>query len=295
MFEKSLKVLLIEDSPMEVRRVRATLDHLRLGHLNLEWADDLTQGLDRLSAERMDAVLLDLSLPGCHALEALERVRAHAPGVPVVVLADHADDESLAIDAVRRGAQDYLIKGHFGGDLLQRVLRYAVERNQLQQALRSLSLVDELTALYNRYGFVTLAEPQLKLTFRNRKGLFLFVIELDSAQELGDAFGQEEVDAALVHSADILRESFRTSDLLARLNRNQFMVLAPDAAADSAEIMASRFDENVAAYNTGKESSRQLVFSVGIASFDPTTVFSLDGLMALAYRHLLEQRQARSG
>ena len=156
------RVLLIEDSEDYAYILRRMLTQRGGSALALEHVDRLAAGIRRIDEGGIDAVLLDLDLPDSFGIETFLAVHQRAPEIPVLVLTG-LDDETVAVTAVRQGAQDYLVKGDFESQLLVRAIRYAIERNQLQQDLRNLSLEDELTGLYNQRGFVALAEQQLRL------------------------------------------------------------------------------------------------------------------------------------
>lgn len=130
-----MRVLLIEDNEDDAYLVQETLNERQEPKCDLEWTDRLRRGLKRLAEGRFDVVLLDLSLPDSQGLETFDRLQAQAHGVPLVVLTG-LDDEAMAVQAVRKGAQDYLVKGRLVPDLLVRALRYAVERKQVEAALR---------------------------------------------------------------------------------------------------------------------------------------------------------------
>jgi len=126
MNDERMRILLIEDDPEDARLVQEMLDEAG-NSWNLEVADRLSTGLERLADGGADLVLLDLGLPDSQGLETLTRVQAQAPETAAVVMAD-LDDEALAIEGVREGAQDYLVKGQVDGTLLARTIRRAVER-----------------------------------------------------------------------------------------------------------------------------------------------------------------------
>lgn len=96
---------------------------------NVEHVDRLTKGRNRLSEGAVDAILLDLGLPDSQGLETFEKIHAAAPQVPIVILTGFKDD-AQGVEAVRRGAQDYLNKGKIEGPLLARAVTYAVERTR---------------------------------------------------------------------------------------------------------------------------------------------------------------------
>ena len=150
-----MTVLLIEDNPGDARLIQAQLASVNGRSFNLEWHSRLSAGLERLAQGGLAAVVLDLHLPDSDGLETLRRVMAQAPGVPILVLTG-LDDEAMASAAVHAGAQDYLIKGKAdavvpnavvpnavvpnAGDLLARSLRYAVERQRIDEMLRQRTL-----------------------------------------------------------------------------------------------------------------------------------------------------------
>jgi MinD-like ATPase involved in chromosome partitioning or flagellar assembly/ActR/RegA family two-component response regulator len=131
MEDELMKVLLIEDNPGDARLIREMLAEERGAPFDLEHADRLSTGLGRLAAGGIDVVLLDLSLPDSRGLSTFVRVHAQAPEVPIVLLTGR-DDEELAVEAMREGAQDYLVKGQVDSSLLVRSMRYAIERHRAQ-------------------------------------------------------------------------------------------------------------------------------------------------------------------
>jgi PAS domain S-box-containing protein len=136
MTERPIRALLIEDHPGDARLVREFLRDAGEESFLMVWAERLQDGLELLDRGGIDVVLLDLSLPDSQGLETLATVRARNPVLPVVVLTGF-DDEETAVKAVREGAQDYLVKGRFDGNVLARVMRYGIERKRADEALRA--------------------------------------------------------------------------------------------------------------------------------------------------------------
>ena len=134
---KPITVLLIEDNPGDARLIHAVLAE-RGGPVELVSASRLAEGLERLDQGGRDLVLVDLSLPDSAGLDTLARVQERAAAVPVVVLTG-TDDEALGLEAVQKGAQDYLVKGQAPPALLNRAIRYAIERKQAQEKIRTLA------------------------------------------------------------------------------------------------------------------------------------------------------------
>jgi DNA-binding response OmpR family regulator len=131
-----MRVLLIEDNEDDAHFIREMLAERKSAVIELEWADQLGRGLTRLTEDKIDVVLLDLSLPDSHGLPTFDKVLAHRPGLPIVVLTG-LDDEEMAIHAVRKGAQDYLVKGRLDSERLVQAMRYAVERHHRAESAPS--------------------------------------------------------------------------------------------------------------------------------------------------------------
>jgi len=131
----SIKILLVEDNPYDAELLREML--LGVSSVQFEWVHVplLGEALKRLREEKFDAILLDLSLPDSLGQETLAKAYAQAHDVPIVVLTGHSD-ENLAIRTVHQGAQDYLVKGQVDVKRLSRVIRYAIERKQVETALK---------------------------------------------------------------------------------------------------------------------------------------------------------------
>ena len=142
MNDNRIKILLIEDDPIDARLIEKMLSIDHDNTFILECVDRLSKGLKRLSERQFDIVLLDLGLPDSEGLIAFNLVHKHAPEVPVVILTN-LDDEAIAVRAVREGAQDYLLKGMVSKDWLIRSIQYAIERQKFIGKLEeSLTRVD---------------------------------------------------------------------------------------------------------------------------------------------------------
>lgn len=130
-----IKVLLVEDNPGDAYLIKFLLKESLTAEFQVKNAGHLAKGLDLLENEDFDVILLDLQLPDSHGIETLEKVQQHVLHIPIVLLTG-LDDEAFALEAVREGAQDYLVKGKIESDLLVRTLKYAIERKQAEQMIR---------------------------------------------------------------------------------------------------------------------------------------------------------------
>ncbi len=134
---KPMRILLIEDNPVDAYLIRGLLAEVEDAPFDLECTDRLSSGLGRLDEGGIDVLLLDLVLPDSQGLDTFVKAHTHAPEVPILVLTC-LDDESLAVQAVQRGAQDYLFKWEFDGHLMVRAMRYAIERKRAGEKLKEL-------------------------------------------------------------------------------------------------------------------------------------------------------------
>jgi len=134
MYEKTIRILLVEDNPGDARLLREMFNEPASWKCDLTHHDSMANAVAHLGAHPVDIVLLDLGLPDAQGLGAVRRAHSAAPRLPLVVLTG-LDDESLAAQALQEGAQDYLIKGQIETRGLLRALRYAIERKLMEEAL----------------------------------------------------------------------------------------------------------------------------------------------------------------
>jgi diguanylate cyclase (GGDEF)-like protein/PAS domain S-box-containing protein len=165
------------------------------------------------------------------------------------------------------------------------------QRKRMEEALRASLLVDELTGLYNRRGFLTLGQQQLKTAHRAKSKMSLLFADFDDLKRINDTLGHHEGDLALIDIADVLKEIFRESDIIARIGGDEFVVLVIETDGVSAEILTTRLQENLEARNAREDRRYKLSLSVGIARYDPESPCSIDELLARADRSMYEQKQ----
>jgi two-component system cell cycle response regulator len=168
------------------------------------------------------------------------------------------------------------------------------EKEQLLAEVRNLTLRDELTGLYNRRGFLTLATQHLKFARRTKRGCWLIVVDMDDFKQINDTFGHPEGDQALVTTAGILTRSFRESDMIARLGGDEFTVLAVHADDDSASTITKRLAETLSQCNAQTDRGYTLAFSVGVVRFDPTSPCSIEELFTRADEALYAQKRRKA-
>jgi signal transduction histidine kinase len=231
-----INVLLIEDNPDDVLLLQETLSEPGGPRFHIESMDRLTAGLERLAQmdppEKIDVVLLDLSLPDSRGIDTFKSIRRQFPNVPVVLLTG-LENEALALEAVQEGAQDYLIKGGSASDSISRSIRYAIERHRLlveteQERKRSTclsqELQDSLTQLHN-------AQQQMLQQERLRAlGQMASGVAHDFNNALSPIMGYTDL---LLVNPNYLNDPVKTRDCLQRIK----------AAAHNAGEVVSRLRE----------------------------------------------------
>lgn len=290
--QRPLKVLLVEEDGSRRSEVEELLAEADDPRIDLAWCGYLADALERLSEGGIDVVLLDLSLPDSSGVVTFERLYAFTPDVPVIVLTD-VDDEEVAMTTVQGGAQDYLVRDEVRGGILLRSIRYAIERHRLLSALRSLSLIDDLTGLYNDRGFGELGEQQLKLARRMVRRVVLLYLDVDRFKTINDTLGHHVGDRALRKISNLMKASFRRSDIMARVDGDDFAVLALEASEDDGELMTVRLREQVRSFNEVGREPYRISVSVGVARFDPDRPVSLEELTEEARRVMREEKAAK--
>lgn len=137
------------------------------------------------------------------------------------------------------------------------------ERKRAEAALQSLSLVDELTGLYNRRGFLAVTEQHLAAIRRTDKIPVMLYADLDGLKEINDSLGHHEGDRALVKAGEIFKETFRSSDIIARIGGDEFVVLAAIASDETPDSLTARLQENFKRSNSQRNCPYSISASVG--------------------------------
>ncbi len=275
-------------------RVSLAVRMLRTGGLavHVEHVRRVADLLPRLRAGRVDLVLLDLDQAGSVGLEGLHDLSAVAPQVPLVLLAD-LQQEPEAVEALRAGAQDYLIGEHLTPSAAVRAVRCALERHRHLALLRDLSLRDPLTGLYNRRGFGAVAEAQLRMARREGRRCLVMCADLDHLKTINDTWGHDAGDRALVAAAQVFQGSLRDSDIVARFGGDEFVALAYDANQDCVQAVTRRIETGLAQAVEALRLPHPLRLSLGAVAFDAPDPAALPRLIEQADRLLYRCKQAR--
>jgi diguanylate cyclase (GGDEF)-like protein/PAS domain S-box-containing protein len=166
------------------------------------------------------------------------------------------------------------------------------ERKRFEAALQNLSLIDELTGLYNRRGFMAVTAQHLAAIRRNKKVPVILYADLDGLKKINDSLGHQAGDAAIIQTAEILKDTFRTSDIVARLGGDEFVVLAAIGSEESADSLTARLQLRFELYNAQSNAPYKLSISVGVVHFD-VDEDSIEEVTARADRNMYEEKRRK--
>jgi len=222
--EKMIKVLFVDREYGEYLLIADLLAQVRHTSYQLTWCSQLNTSLPKILAQDYDVVLLDYYWGDYNARELLNTVRLQACQSPIVVMTDEMETE-VDREAIRAGASDYLIKGQIDVELLERTLRYAIERKQTEQHLARLAHYDPLTDIPNRILFRDRLEHAIRLAERDHTLFALMFIDLNGFKQVNDSFGHDAGDQIIRVCAERLSACMRRSDSVARMGGDEFTLL----------------------------------------------------------------------
>lgn len=254
-----IQVLLLEDDPADARLVEHMLRRLSLPAFHVETTSRLGQAVQRLGQGGIDVVLADLSVPDSSGLGTLKALTSVAPDLPVVVLTGN-DDDSQAIEALKHGAQDYLVKGRGDGFVLSRVVRYAIERKAGERALKEARDRAELAA-HAKSVFLATVGHEIRTPLNGILGMARLLLDtrLDVRQRTfaETVVSSGELLLGLVN--DILDFSRLEADALTLDNTpfdvvdtvDELRLLMAPRAAEKGLTLSCRFGREVPAFVSG--------------------------------------------
>ncbi len=174
------------------------------------------------------------------------------------------------------------------------IARDITERKKMEEKLQEEAITDQLTGLFNRRGFHTLAQQQLKLAKRKKRKVSLVYLDLDNMKTINDELGHHEGDNALIDTAHILNKTFRESDLIARIGGDEFAVLLAEHSSTSIkDVIMKNVHERVEKFNESNDRQYTLHLSIGVANYDPDHPYSIEELMEQADILMYEEKKQK--
>lgn len=283
--KKNIKVFLITDNEANLNLMKGYFSEIKNLKVSCKSESSPEKSLKEIASESYDLIIMELKISSSEGINSLSKVHIEFEDIPIIVITD-VEDEKTGIKVISLGAQDYLIKSDLNARFIEKSIIHAIERHKMVQKIRSLSLVDELTGLYNRRGFLAFGRQQLKNCIREKKRAMLIFADMDGLKKINDLFGHQFGDQALYETGNILRNVMRESDIVARIGGDEFAVLVVESDLESNELILKRIKGGFFNYNLDRPLAQNLSISFGVSFFDyekPSTVtellFKADRLM----------------
>jgi diguanylate cyclase (GGDEF)-like protein len=292
MITETFKVLLLEDDPISAKITTRMLARKGEGRFPVTRCAQLDETLRALREQDFDVVLSDLNVPDSEGLKTLAAIAAVAPDVPVVVLTA-SDGDEIGIRAVQLGAQDFLVKGDFNEAALLRSILHSIERHRLQRTIRELAIIDELTGLYNRRGFNSLAPGVFGRGLETDDQGFICYFDLDRFKQINDQLGHQVGDEALAEFAAALRNVFRKDTILARMGGDEFIAMGVESRPNQVEETVNQLVALLADHNAQPDARFVLETSAGFTRFGRGESRTFDELLAAADSALYSNKDQR--
>ena len=296
-------------------------EHLTAEGYQVRLADSGKVALTFAAARPPELILLDNHLPDMDGFEVCRRLktREESRTIPIIFI-NASPDVDTQVAGLRLGAVDFITLPFHPEEFLARIqihlelgrlharleqeaahLRMAnaqlqreiAEHKRVAAEIRKISLRDELTGLYNRRGFITLAEQQLRAAKRAKSQIMSVFIDVDDLKGINDTLGHKEGDKVLIDTATILRATFRESDILARIGGDEFAVLTSDVTELSKEVFSLRLQQGIDDWNGREFRQYQLALSWGAATYVPESSLSLDQLISAADELMYAQKKTK--
>ncbi len=300
MMPERVQILLIEDNLDDIVLLKEILSQSSgsLPLFSFKYAESLARGLELAQQEATDIIVLDLSLPDSRGLVALNELQERLPQIPVVILTALND---FGVEAVRQGAQDYLVKGHYDSFLFSRTVLHAIERNKIQIAhaalekelrqtnerLEKLSLLDPLTGLLNRRGLQDALSREISRLNRDESDLMALILDLDNFRQINESLGHAVGDVVLKELSVKLSSCVRITDYVARVGGDEFLVLMPQTRYAEGSCVAQKIRRAISGspVSLSLESTFRVTASLGLLTVTDDVV-SVDELLSGVHKIL---------
>ncbi len=238
------------------------------------WVDQYQAALDKLDNQNFDVILVDYMLGEKNGLELIKSITADTFSINAVILLTGLDNHEVDVAATESGAMDYLVKQELSSSMLERSIRYALNRKHIEEQLIALAQHDPLTGLANRAKFNLALETKIAEMRRDAQPFAVFLLDLDNFKEVNDTLGHSSGDGLLKSTSKRILEAVRDNDMVARLGGDEFAIIAgfDDVAEGSANI-AERLNHDLTRQVVINENTIHSGVSIGIALYphDGTT------------------------
>jgi diguanylate cyclase (GGDEF)-like protein len=290
-----IKVLLIDDDEDDYLILReCLLETASRSKFTMDWAQTYQSGLTHMLQSKHDVYLIDHYLGEKSGLELLKEAVESGCQAPMIIITGQSSPE-IDQAAMYAGATDYLVKENLDGQLLERAIRYSLERQRLLNKIREMAVRDALTDLYNRRELHRFLDYELIKSWRYNHPISLLMIDIDHFKEINDRFGHRTGDEILKQVAQILKNNTRACDLTARFGGDEFIIVMPETPAiqglNGAERLRQAVEEaEIRVKNElGIYETIDITISTGVSEY-PADASSGDALIDLADHALYQAK-----
>jgi diguanylate cyclase (GGDEF)-like protein len=270
---QTIHILIIEDDEDDYFLLRDCLMEQESNKkFELHWVQDYQAGLLQIQRGNYDVYLIDHYIGENSGLDLLNEAVQAGCQAPMIIVTGQSDRE-YDHAAMMAGAMDYLEKGKLDGPLLERSIRYALERNRLLKKIHELAVRDDLTGLFNRRELHRFLGYEVISSKRYNHSFSIMMMDIDHFKDINDRFGHRAGDEILQQVGQVLINCTRGCDLQARYGGDEFIIVMPETAARQACICAERVREAVEAlsiqvrHENGLAEKIEITISIGVAEY----------------------------
>lgn len=298
------KILLIDDDVEFAKVTRFRLAHNDKPRFEVHTTSSLKSAFELFTVQKFDLILLDLLLPDASGIDALVQILAAGIQTPIVIMTG-LDNDQIASEAVRKGAQDYVVKGETPPKMLVRIIQHAIDRHQIRKKLNIVTgklrqvnaqlekyaVLDPLTDVYNRRGLQQILTREIHSAERKGTPLIALVMDIDDFKRVNDTLGHPCGDVVIKEVSKKIKDSIRISDYVGRIGGDEFVILLPETCLEEAVKLAERLRLSISSMHLHISDSKKIhiTVSIGLAPVS-LHVISIDEILGLTDPLLMESK-----
>ena len=291
-----MRVLHIEDEHSHHEFIKGLMSELYGDQLDIHWADTYEFGVRAIQqGNDHDLVLLDYDLSDDHdATEVLREVDAANLNVPFIVISA-LDAQDFDVEALRYGADDYLVKGQFGAKELKRAITFATYRKDKMSSLSKMAFYDRVSSLPNRQYLTEYTEKSIYISTRVGRFVGVFYIDVDGLADINKNYGNECGDQVLKVFGERIQQILRKTDTTVRMGGDEFVAVSPGITRmEHVEEVLTKMRSKLTGNIRYKDNRVRIACSIGSAMI-PGDTDNLDDAIKIAYKAMREDKEQRSG